>query len=194
MLDVVHRLFRQGYAVAAPDLYHRQPADLTDSHQRMSLLSDDEIVTDMSAGLAFLTDLAGCAVGPVGVTGFCMGGRTTYLMASVRTDLACAAAFYGGRMKSPFRSTTSPFDRLAQIACPVIGFYGNDDTDPSPADVDAISAELTRHGKAHEFHRYHGAGHAFENLTNAERYRPRAAAAAWGELLAFFRDHLRPGA
>ena len=47
------------------------------------------------------------------------------------------------------------------IACPVIGFFGLDDTNPSPADVDTIDAELTRHGKAHEFHRYAGAGHAF---------------------------------
>ena len=111
----------------------------------------------------------------------------------VRDDFACAAAFYGGRMKLAFNGTTTPFDRLAQIACPLIGFYGNDDTDPSPADVDAISAELTKHGKPHEFHRYDGAGHAFENFTNPDRYRPRAAAAAWGELLAFFGQHLRVG-
>lgn len=191
MLDVVHRLFRQGYAVAAPDLYHRQPAGITDAYQRMSMLSDDDIVTDMNAGLVHLTSLATCTVGPVGVTGFCMGGRTTYLMAGVRSDLAAAAVFYGGRMKTAFNGTITPFDRTPQIACPLVGFFGNDDTDPSPADVDAISAELTRHGKPHEFHRYSGAGHAFENFTNAERYRPRAAEAAWGEMLAFFRQHLR---
>ena len=192
MLDVVHRLFRQGYAVAAPDLYHRQPADITDTYQRMSLLSDDDIVTDMNAGLTHLRGLSDCAVGPVGITGFCMGGRTTYLMAGVCPELAAAALFYGGSIKKPFGTgATSPFDRTAAIACPLIGFFGNDDTNPSPADVDELSAELTRHGKPHELHRYNDAGHAFENFLNPDRYRTRPAHAAWGEMLAFFRHHLR---
>jgi carboxymethylenebutenolidase len=192
MLDVVHRLFREGYAVAAPDLYHRQPPDITDSHERMGMLVDDEIIADMDAAHGHLTKLSGCKVGPVGITGFCMGGRTTYMIAGVRTDLAAAAMFYGGRTKKAFNGTTTPFERTSKIGCPLIGFFGNDDTDPSPADVDALSAELTKHGKPHEFHRYDGTGHAFENFSNPDRYRPRAAEAAWGELLAFFREHLRP--
>ncbi|HUQ07310.1 MAG TPA: dienelactone hydrolase family protein [Kofleriaceae bacterium] len=199
MLDVVHRLFRRGYAVAAPDLYHRQPADVTDTYARMGMLSDEQIVTDMDAGLAHLRGLSECAVGPVGVTGFCMGGRTAFMMAGVRDDLAAAAVFYGGRMKTSFGTgsgggdvSTTPFDLLAQIRCPVVGFFGDEDADPSPADVDALSAELARHARPHEFHRYRDAGHAFLNFTNPQRYRPRAAAAAWAEMLAFFGAHLRP--
>jgi carboxymethylenebutenolidase len=73
----------------------------------------------------------------------------------------------------------------------VIGFFGRDDTNPSPADVDRIDAELTRHGKPHEFHRYDGAGHAFLNFANAERYRPDQAKDAWAKMLDFLDRHLK---
>jgi carboxymethylenebutenolidase len=73
----------------------------------------------------------------------------------------------------------------------MIGFFGLDDTNPSPADVDTIDAELSRHGKTHEFHRYEGAGHAFLNFTNADRYRPSQAKDAWEKMLAFLGRHLK---
>jgi dienelactone hydrolase len=52
---------------------------------------------------------------------------------------------------------------------------------------------LTRHGKAHEFHRYEGAGHAFLNFTNAERYRAEPAKDAWAKMLGFLERDLRGG-
>ena len=87
--------------------------------------------------------------------------------------------------------STHRFDRTRDIACPVIGFFGRDDTNPSPADVDRIDAELTRHGKPHEFHRYDGAGHAFLNFANAERYRPDQAKDAWAKMLDFLDRHVK---
>ena len=53
-----------------------------------------------------------------------------------------------------------------------------------------IDAELTKHGKPHEFHIYPGAGHAFLNFTSAERHRPQQAADAWPKMLAFLDKHL----
>jgi carboxymethylenebutenolidase len=57
--------------------------------------------------------------------------------------------------------------------------------------VNRIDAELTRLGKPHEFHRYDGAGHAFQNFLD-ERYRERPARGSWSEMLAFFALHLKP--
>jgi carboxymethylenebutenolidase len=85
----------------------------------------------------------------------------------------------------------TPFDLTKDITAPMIGFFGLDDTNPSPADVDKIDAELSRHGKPHEFHRYEGAGHAFLNFTNAERYRPSQAKDAWEKMLAFLGRQLK---
>jgi carboxymethylenebutenolidase len=188
--DAVHRLFRAGYAVAAPDLYHRQPDDGADAQARSVRLRDDEVVADMNAAHSHLKALEGCAVGAVGVVGFCMGGRVAYLMAAASRELDACAVFYGGNLKEVRGAPPSPFERTADIGCPLIGFFGEDDTNPSPADVDAIGAELARHGKVHELHRYRGAGHAFLNFL-APRYRARAARGAWAELLAFFGHHLR---
>lgn len=188
--DAVHRLFREGFVAAAPDLYHRQPADVEDARTRAAMLRDEEVVADMNATVEHVKTLDGCAVGEVGIVGFCMGGRVSYLLASASDTLAACAVFYGGNLMEVRGAPPSPFERTKDIACPVIGFFGNEDTNPSPADVDTIDAELTKHGKAHEFHRYEGAGHAFMNLTSPQ-YRMRPAHAAWAEMLAFLRQYLR---
>jgi carboxymethylenebutenolidase len=134
-------------------------------------------------------------VGDLAVLGFCMGGRITYLLAGARPAAwRAAGVFYGGNIMKPWGDGPAPFDLTAKIACPVIGFFGNDDTNPSPADVDKIDAELSRHGKAHEFHRYDGAGHAFLNFTNAERFRPGPAKEAWAKMLTFLDRHLKSSA
>jgi carboxymethylenebutenolidase len=74
----------------------------------------------------------------------------------------------------------------------VIGFFGNEDQNPSPADVNTIDAELTKWKVPHEFHRYDGAGHAFQNFTNEKNYREKQAEDAWAKELAFFKAKLNP--
>ena len=190
--DVVHRLFRAGYIAAAPELFHRQPAEVPEGTSRVTLLKDDEIIADMNATLAHMKGLKEVSVGPVGIVGFCMGGRVCYLMAAANRELKACAAFYGGNMFKQWGGLPAPFERLKDIECPVIGFYGNEDTNPSPDDVNKIDAELTRLGKPHEFHRYDGAGHAFQNFLDAARWRARPARGSWSEMLAFFAQHLKP--
>jgi carboxymethylenebutenolidase len=186
--DAVNRLHRLGYIAAAPELFHRQPPDVKDNQGRVALLRDDEVIADMNAALALLKAQPGA--GKLGVMGFCMGGRVAYLMACVNREFQAAALFYGGGIMKSWGSGPTAFQRSSGIACPVIGFSGSEDTNPSPDDMKAIGAELARLGKWHEFHLYRDAGHAFCNITG-ERYRPRAAAAAWGAAVAFFEQYLR---
>ena len=89
----------------------------------------------------------------------------------------------------PWGVGTAPFDRTAQIHCPLLGLFGEDDPNPSPADMRKLDAELTRHGKVHEFYSYPGAGHAFMN-SRGDRYRPDAAQDSWPKAMAFFAQHL----
>jgi carboxymethylenebutenolidase len=189
--DTVHRLHREGYVVAAPELFHRQPARVEGS--RVDLLRDDEIIADIDATVAYLATLR-VTVAPLGIMGFCMGGRVAYLMACVNPAFKAAAVFYGGNIMKALGDGPSPFERSAGIGCPVIGFFGVEDGNPSPDDVRKIDAELTRLGKWHEFHLYNDAGHAFQNFTSPERYRERAARASWAEMQAFFAEYLRRGA
>jgi carboxymethylenebutenolidase len=190
--DVVNRLFRRGYVAAAPELYHRQPADVKDNMARIGMLKDDEIIADMNATAAHLKSLREPAVGPVGIVGFCMGGRVSYLMAAANNEIKACTVFYGGNILKPWGGPPTPLERTGSIACPVIGFFGVEDTNPSPEDVKKIDAELTRLGKPHEFHSYNGAGHAFQNFLDAARYRERPARGSWSEMLAFFAQHLKP--
>ena len=121
-----------------------------------------------------------------------MGGRVTYVMACVNPEFKAAAVFYGGNVFKPLGEGPSPFERSAAIQCPLIGFFGAEDANPSPDDVRRIDAELTRLGKWHEFHTYNNAGHAFQNFLS-DRYRERASRASWTELLAFFTEYLKRG-
>ncbi len=189
--DTVHRLVREGYAAAAPDLFHRQPEG-GEMMQRIQALRDAEIVADIGATIEVLKRSVP-KLGPLGVTGFCMGGRVAYLAACAIAEFKAVAVFYGGNVMKALGEGPSPFERSAQLACPMIGFFGAEDTNPSPEDVRKIDAELTRLGKWHEFHSYNDAGHAFHNFTG-ERYRERAARASWHELLAFFSQYLKRGA
>jgi len=191
--DAVNRLFRQGYVAAAPELFHRQPAEIKEGTSRVGLLKDDEIIADMNATLAHMKSIKGLAVGPIGIVGFCMGGRVSYLMAAANKEIKACTVFYGGNILKQWGSLPSPFDRTRDINCPVIGFFGVEDTNPSPDDVKQIAAELTRLGKPHEFHSYNNAGHAFQNFLDAPRYRERPAHGTWGEMLAFFAQNLRTG-
>ena len=190
--DAAIRLFREGYVAAAPELFHRQPAQVPEGTSRVTLLKDDEIIADMNATLAHLKGLKEVAVGPVGVVGFCMGGRVSLLMAAANSEIKACTVFYGGNVFKQWGSLPAPSDRVKDINCPVIGFYGNEDTNPSPDDVNKLEAELTRLGKPHEFHRYDGAAHAFQNFLDASRYRERPARGSWSEMLAFFSQHLKP--
>lgn len=189
--DRVADLARHGYAAAAPDLYHRQPDDGADTMTRVGRLRDDEILADIDAAVAHLRALDRPRVTELAVLGFCMGGRHTYLAAGARPALwRAAGVFYGGNIMKPLGDGPSPLDLTPHIACPLIGLFGVEDTNPSPADVDRIEAELARHDKAFEFHRYEGAGHAFLNFMNAERHRPAQAQDAWQKMLAFLGRHL----
>ena len=144
----------------------------------------------MNATVAHLKTLR-MTVAPLGITGFCNGGRITYLMACVNPEFKAAAVFYGSSIFRSLGEGPSPFERSSGIQCPLIGFFGAEDTNPSPDDVKKIDAELTRLGKWHEFHTYNNTGHAFQNFWLPERYRERAARASWGEMLAFFTEVLK---
>ena len=98
--------------------------------------------------------------------------------------------YYGGGMFSPWGEGPSAFERLPDLRCPVIGFYGNEDTNPSPEHVDKIQAELKRLGIPYEVHRYDGAGHAFQGWQNPEKYREGPATESWARSLEWLGEHV----
>jgi carboxymethylenebutenolidase len=90
---------------------------------------------------------------------------------------------------SPARPV-APIDYTADLEAPVLGLFGNEDQAPSPEQVDQHEAELKKHGKAYEFHRYDGAGHGFFYY-HTPRYRPEQAMDGWNKIFAFFQQQLQ---
>ncbi|MDP2674139.1 MAG: dienelactone hydrolase family protein [Dehalococcoidia bacterium] len=184
------RFAAAGYVAIAPELYHRQdPESGEDPLTRMGRLRDVEVVRDVNAAIEHAGRLDEVAADRIGIAGFCMGGRVSYLMATHVASLRAAVVFYGGNIMVPWGEGPAPFERSESIACPLLGLFGEQDTNPSPADVAKIDAELTRRGKQHEFHTFAGVGHAF--MTSARPgYRQDVAEDAWGECLGWLQQHL----
>lgn len=185
------RIAEAGFVGVAPDLYHREdPSSADDPMTCMSRLRDKTIVADVNAAIEHAKALPEVSAERIGITGFCMGGRVAYLMATKRPDLKAAVVFYGGNIFVPWGEGPSPFEGTAEIACPILGLFGEDDPNPSPSDVARLDAELTRLGKPHEFYSYAGAGHAFMN-EGRPSYRPDAARDAWRRCIAWFDRYLK---
>lgn len=185
------RIAQAGFVGIAPDLYHREDPDASDDAlSRMSRLRDANIVLDVNAAIEHAKSLSEARRESIGITGFCMGGRVAYLMATHLPELKAAVVFYGGNIMRAWGDGPAPFEQSDQIGCPILGLFGEDDANPNPADVAKLDAELTRLGKAHEFHSYPGAGHAFMS-EGRPSYLEDAAHDAWPKCVAWFQQHLR---
>lgn len=188
--QVVEHLAAAGFAALAPDLYHRRPA-AEDRGLSRQHLRDTEILADIDAALQGLRARPEIRREDVAILGHCMGGRFAYLGAASVPTFKGAAVFYGGNIfVADSEGGIPPATLTGNIRCPVMGFFGKDDQNPSPADVARLDALLEQHGIRHEFHSYDGAGHAFQNATNPAAYRAEAAEDAWRRVLAFLHQVL----
>jgi carboxymethylenebutenolidase len=191
-LRTAARFAESGYVVAAPFLFHWWPKN-ADMQLKRDESRDDLMRLDVQAAYALLERHPRVEPRAIGAVGHCWGGRVAWLAACHLPQLAAAAIFYGGRVKVGLGPGSSPPIELArQIRCPIIGFFGEEDQNPSPGDVDDYSAALTAARVPHSFHRYAGAGHAFQNFPTPERYRAEASEDAWSKVLEFFSQHLLP--
>jgi carboxymethylenebutenolidase len=189
-LTAAQRFAAAGFVVAVPFIFHWWPRNDPIERKRDES-RDDWMVADMHAAFTRLGAEDDVDPARIGVVGHCWGGRVAWLAACHIPALAACAMFYGGRIKLPMGpDSVPPITLAANIRCPVMGFFGNEDKNPTPADVDDYSAALSAAGVPHTFHRYDGAGHAFQNFPSAERYRESASEDAWEKVLAFLSDTL----
>jgi carboxymethylenebutenolidase len=188
--DMTRRLAEAGYVGTAPDLYHRDGPDCKDDGPtRRARLRDTAVIEDVNATVEFLKTHRSVDLGGIGIVGFCMGGRVAYLMAAANASLKAAVVYYGGNIMKSWGDGATAFERTAEISCPVLGHFGEEDQNPSPEDMRKLDAELSKYGKIYEFHSYARAGHAFMNK-EANSYRADADAASWPRTLDFFSRYL----
>ena len=194
--SVADRLPAQGYVGLAPAMFHRQGRMIAGLHEElpaaiawMQQCTDAGIVADVRAAVGYL-QAQPFVNDKIGIVGFCFGGRVSYLAAASISDLSASVVFYGGNIMGSLGDGASPYDQSENIACPILGLFGEEDANPTLDDVAKIDGELTRLGKAHEFHNYGGAGHGFHCEVRGS-YRPEAAQDAWGKAIAWFDANLK---
>jgi carboxymethylenebutenolidase len=191
MEEMTERIGGAGYFGVTPDLYHRDSPDCKDDGPtRRGRLRDRAIISDVNATLDFLNGHRLVDAGRVGIVGFCLGGRVAYLMAASNPSFKAAVSYYGGSIFMAWGDGPTPFERTAEIHCPIQGHFGEIDKNPSLDDMRKLDAELTKHGKAHEFYTYAGANHAFMDRHHAARYHAQADQVSWPRTLEFFKKHL----
>ena len=188
--EMTRRIAEAGYLGAAPDLYHRNTPEMNADHKaRAAGRKDVAVVKDVNAATDFLKAREEADAERLGIVGFCMGGRVAFLMAAANPLFRAAVDYYGGGVFRAWGDGPSPFERSAEVHCPMQGHFGELDKNPSPEEMRRLDAELTKLGKPHEFYFYPGAGHAF-NRKGWEGYREDADRDSWPRTLNFFRKYL----
>jgi len=187
-LTTAQRFADNGFAVAVPFIFHWWSK--TDAMDRKKAESrDDWMVKDVRAAFDLLAAQENVQSDHIAMVGHCWGGRVAWLAACHISQFSALAVFYGGNIKKGMgEGSAPPIELTGNISCPVIGFFGNEDTNPSPEDVDDYSAALSAAGVTHEFHQYDGAGHAFQNFPVPERYNKSASDDAWSRVIHFLRS------
>jgi carboxymethylenebutenolidase len=198
--EATRKLALHGFATIAPHLYFREgpgsPDDLAARARDKGGVSDEQVIGDVAGAAAFLRARPE-SNGKVGAIGFCSGGRHAYLVACKLPRVINASVnCWGGnvvvddpKLLGAMRPV-APIDMTADLACPVLGLFGNDDPNPNRDHVNRLEERLKKEGKAYEFHRYDGAGHAFFNAARVA-YRPEQAADGWAKVMAFFQKNLK---
>ena len=196
-VEIARKFAHYGYNAICPNLFNRfgegEPDEVAAVARAAGGKPDVETVGDVAGAAAYLRSLPG-SNGKVGVIGFCSGGRQVALVAARLDNLDAAVDCWGGRVIASADELTeqqpvAPFDLTANLAAPLLGIFGNDDGSPSPEQVDQHEAELKKHGKTYEFHRYDGAGHGFFSV-NRPGYRPEQATAAWEQVFRWYERYL----
>ena len=196
--DVARRFAKLGYLAIAPELFVRQ-GDAQSYGEIGKLLSevvgkvpDAQVMADLDATVAWAKANGGDTA-KLGITGFCWGGRITWLYTAHNPGVKAGVAWYGQLIGAPTAlKPTNPIDVVGKLNAPVLGLYGAEDTGIPVAAVDQMKAALIRAGegnagaKASQFVVYPGAPHAF-HADYRPSYKKDAADDGWKRCVAWFK-------
>jgi carboxymethylenebutenolidase len=196
--ECARRFAHHGYATISPNLYfrdgHGTPEDVGAKVRAAGGVPDEQVLGDLEGSLKFLRSQPNVSK-KVGLFGTCSGGRHGFLAACRLKGFDALVECWGGRVVQSKEELTpkqpaAPIDYTKDLSCPMIGLFGNDDKSPSPEQVNQHEAELKKHGKNYEFHRYDGAGHGFFYY-DRPAYRQEQAVDGWKKIFAFLEKHLK---
>ena len=195
--DVVRRFAKAGYFAIAPEMFVCQ-GDASSYGEIAKLIAeviskvpDGQVMGDLDATVAWAKG-QGADVGKLAVTGFCWGGRITWLYAAHNPGVKAGVAWYGRLVGQASPLTPQhPVDLAGRLNGPVLGLYGGQDTGIPLDTVEKMKAALAQGSaaaKASSFVVYPDAPHAF-HADYRPSFRKEAAEDGWRRCLAHFRAH-----
>ncbi|NYT63090.1 dienelactone hydrolase family protein [Alcaligenaceae bacterium] len=196
--DVCRRFAQEGYMAVAVELYQRQGD--AGSYSDMSLLiknivskvPDEQVLADLDACVQW-AKTQGADTSRVGVTGFCWGGRLTWMYAAHNPQCKAAVAWYGKLTTGhgPLQ-ISNPVDIAGSVHAPVLGLYGGKDSSIPLADIHRVEAVLKQGNAAAQASKivvYPESGHAFY-ADYRPSYHKVDAQDAWSKALSWFGKYL----
>lgn len=195
--DVCRRLAKQGYFAIAPELFARQgdPSQIASIPEILAKITgktpDAQVMSDLDACVAWATK-NGADSERLAITGFCWGGRITWLYTAHNPKTKAGIAWYG-RLVGPVNEFTPkhPSDLAGQLNAPVLGLYGGLDTGIPLDTVEAMEKSLKQGSpaaKLSEIHVYDNAPHAF-HADYRPSYHKAEAEDGWQRMLAWLRKN-----
>lgn len=192
--DVCRRFAKLGYYAIAPELYFRQ-GDVSKIADFQKIISDvvskvpdTQVLSDLDAALAYAKSTGKADVSRAAVTGFCWGGRITWLYAAHNPTLKAGAAWYGMLTKGFTSGVKNPVDVAPTLTVPVIGFYGGQDQGIPQDTVAQMRTALAEGKTGSQIVVYPDAGHGF-NADYRPSYNEKDAKDAFTKLQAWFKQH-----
>jgi len=187
---IAKRLAAEGYAVVAPELFHRTVAPGTELGYadwnaimpHFSALTLEGMQADLTAAYAWLQEQDAVVKEKIGSIGFCLGGRVSFI-ANFTLPLSAAVSYYGG-------GTHTLVEHVKDVHAPQLFFWGGLDTHILPEHIGTVISAFKEHGKAYTNVVFGGADHAFNN-DERPNHNADASAEAWAHTLAFFKNKLK---
>ena len=192
--DVCRRLAKLGYLAIAPEMFYRQGdvSKLTDIAQIRPVVAkvpDAQVMSDLDATVAWAAKSAKGNTQKLGITGFCWGGRITWLYAAHNPQVKAGVAWYGRLVGEPTALTPKhPIDIAMDLKVPILGLYGGKDTGIPLDTVEQMREKLKGCRTNSEFVVYPEAPHAF-HADYRPSYRQSDAEDGWKRLQAWFKKN-----
>jgi len=193
--DLCRRLAKSGYFAVAPELYARQGdvSQLKDIQEILttvvSKVPDAQVMGDLDSTVTWAGGTGRADVHRLAITGFCWGGRITWLYCAHNPRMKAGVAWYGRLVGQPNAlMPKNPIDFAATLRVPVLGLYGAADQGIPVQSVDEMRAALSRGASGSELIVYPDTPHGF-NADYRPSYRKEAAEDGWKRMLSWFNAH-----
>lgn len=192
--DVCRRFAKLGYLAIAPQLFVRQGdvlqlSNVDEIRKVVAKVPDAQVLSDLDSTVNWAVKLAKGDANRLGITGFCWGGRITWLYAAHNPNVKAGVAWYGRLVGNVSKLTpTHPVDIASTLKVPVLGLYGGKDTGIPLETVEQMRDRLKSSNSNSEIVVYPHAPHAFF-ADYRPAYRPAEARQGWQRLQQWFKQY-----